>query len=105
MTNNPESIRKLCEELKRGHVVIIARLSDPKSNRIVIQDFKQGGESFIPLFSDEAHFLTETKGSGFEHEGVSINCDLLLSMLKGDELLILNPGSSNPLKLRKSDFL
>jgi hypothetical protein len=104
MTNNPEGIKKLCDELKAGYVVIIARWSDPKSNRIVVQDFIQGGESFIPLFSNKAHFFAGTQGSGFEHEGVSIKCDLFLSMLKGDELLILNPGSQNPLKLRKADF-
>jgi len=104
MTKNPESIKKLCDELKAGYVVIIARWSDPESKRIDVQNFVQGGESFIPLFSDEAHFLAETKGSGFEHEGVSIKCDLFLSMLKGNELLILNPGSPNPLKLRKADF-
>jgi hypothetical protein len=104
MTKDKESIKKLCDELKAGHVVIIARWSDPESNRIVVQDFIQGGESFIPLFSDEVHFRAETKNSGFEHEGVSIKCDLFLSMLKGDELLILNPGSPNPVKLRKADF-
>jgi SseB protein N-terminal domain len=88
----------------RDKVIVIGRWGDPRSKTITLQDFKQGNESFIPIFSDENHFREETKGSGFEDQGIGIDRDFFLSLLRGDELLILNPGSSNPVRLKKSDI-
>jgi hypothetical protein len=87
------------------HVFVIGRWLDPRSKTITLQNFTQGDESFIPIFSDENHFREETKGSGFEDQGIGIERDFFISLLRGDELLILNPGSSNPTRLRKSDLL
>ena len=84
-------------------VVVIARAPDPKGNIIVFQDFVVEGEDFIPIFSDPAHFKTEAAGSGFEHEGTEIDLKLFVSVLRGDELLVLNPASTK-LHLRKSDL-
>jgi hypothetical protein len=85
-------------------VVVIGRWSDPSSHTLELQDFVRNGETFIPLFSDEDHFDRETMGSGFESEGISIDTDFFVSLLRGDELLILNPGSTSPTRLRKSDL-
>jgi hypothetical protein len=85
-------------------IVIIARWPDIKGKTIVIQDFKRGEEDFIPIFSDVAHFKAEAAGSGFEHQGVEIDLRLFLSILRGDELLVLNPASAK-LHLRKSDLI
>jgi hypothetical protein len=74
-------------------VVIIATWDDAADRKIDIQDFVQDGRPFIPIFSDEARFEAEAAGSGFEDKGVRIRRDLLRDLLKGDELLILNPGS------------
>lgn len=84
-------------------VVVIARWPDPNGHMIVLQNFVSAGESFIPIFSDDAHFRAEAAGSGFEHEGVAMNLGLLVSILRGDELLILNPVTTK-LRLRKSDL-
>lgn len=100
-TNVPE----LCRRLLGGHVFIIATWQDPKSNQITVQDFTDPqGRSFLPFFSDETHFRAETKGSGLEDKGVSIDCNIFISMLHGQEMLLLNPGSGTPVTLRKSDF-
>ncbi|MEI7836401.1 MAG: SseB family protein [Planctomycetota bacterium] len=102
---NPSEIGELCRLLAQGHVVIIASWSSPDSNQIAIQNFfKKNGTSFIPLFSDETHFRSETSGSGFEDKAVSVECNLLMSILNGEETLILNPGSRTPVEFRKSDF-
>lgn len=84
---------------------IIARWTDEDSNTITIQDFyKDDGRHFIAVWSDERHFLEENRGNQFEREGVWIKRTLLKEMLTGDELLILNPGSTNPIELRKGDL-
>lgn len=85
-------------------VVVIARLSDDSSKVIALQDFVTNGESFVPIFSDIDQFRSQTKGSGFESQGVEIARNLLAAILRGDELLILNPGSDNPARLQKADL-
>jgi hypothetical protein len=84
-------------------VVIIARWPDRNGTKIVVQDFTAAGEHFIPIFSNGARFKAEAAGSGFEHEGAEINLKLLVSILRGDELLVLNPASTK-LHFRKSDL-
>lgn len=90
-------------ELIGRQVVVIARWPDVNGRTIVLQDFTAAGEHFIPIFSEAERFKAETAGSGFEHEGVEIDLELLVSILRGDELLILNPASTK-LHLRKSDL-
>jgi len=87
-----------------GHVIVVGRWLDVRSNQIFFQTFERGDESFIPIFSDETHFRDEVKGSGFEDAGISIDCQLFVSLLRGDERLILNPGSDHPMRLMKADF-
>jgi hypothetical protein len=77
-------------------VVIIARWEDESSRSITIQDFTQNGRPFIPVFLDRFTFNSQIKGSGFEDQGVCIKTDLLLSILKGGERLIVNPGGELP---------
>jgi len=84
-------------------VVVIARAPNPNGNIIAFQDFVVEGEKVIPIFSDAAHFKAEAAGSGFEHEGMEIDLKLLVSILRGYELLVLNPASTK-LHLRKSDL-
>jgi hypothetical protein len=98
------AVPELCRALTKGHVVVIASWQSPESSSITLQDFKKDGQSYIPIFSDEAHFREEAKGSSYERSGKSIDCKLLVSILRGDELLILNPRSGAPVELRQADF-
>jgi hypothetical protein len=96
--------RKVCGDLMNGHVIVVGRWLDARSTQVSFQEFNRNGESFLPIFSDESHFREEIKGSGFEGDGISIDCKLFVSLLRGDEVLILNPGSPHPMRLRKADF-
>ncbi|HEX5764029.1 MAG TPA: SseB family protein [Woeseiaceae bacterium] len=100
----PSERPKLLQALMSGHLFIIASWKDPKSRSITIQDFYRGEQSFLPVFSDEAHFKAEIAGSGFEDKGVSIDASLFASILKGGELLILNPGSISPIEISASEL-
>ena len=86
-------------------VIVIGGWEDPASRSLRLQNFVADGESFIPIFSDDAAFERQIKGSGFEDDGLAIDRDLLLSILTGNELLILNPGDSNPVRMTKADLM
>jgi len=85
-------------------VVIIARLGHPETRDITIQDFKINGEMVIPIFPNDAAFKQQTLGSNFGDQGIEIDVALLLSLLHGDEVLLLNPGGQSPRRLTVGDF-
>ena len=47
---------------------------------------------------------TKTLGSAFDGKGVSIDANMLASLLKGDETLVLNPGSKSPLDIQAREL-
>jgi hypothetical protein len=86
----------------RDSVVAIGGWDNEDSDFIRLQDFIIDGESIIPIFADEAAFDRQTHGSGFEALGIIVK--LHFSFLRGDEILMLNPGDPKPLKLRPTDL-
>jgi hypothetical protein len=94
----------LMRQLVLQRVYVIGTLDRQRVTGLHVQDFIRNGRSFIPVFSDEAHFNAETQGSGFEARGVAIDANLFASILRGDELLVLNPGSPTPVDLDAKDF-
>jgi SseB protein N-terminal domain len=88
----------------QDNYIVIATWESEESRVITLQNFVVNGESFIPIFSDEATFKVETEGSTFARKGLAIDLHFLLSLLRGDELLILNPGSLNPRRLKAADL-
>ncbi len=55
----------------KDNVVIIASWDGDDAEFITIQDFIINGEKVIPIFSDEAAFERQTRGSGFEKQASS----------------------------------
>ena len=94
----------LIKALMKGHVFIIGSWTSLDSKEMAIQDFVRNGRSFIPIFSDEKHFTEETRGSGFEKKGISVDANLLAFIMKGTEMLVLNPGSKTPIELQASEI-
>lgn len=84
-------------------IVVIGWWTDESSNKIVLQDFVRDGDRFIPIFSNEDRFRAETTGSGFESKGLVIKRHILHSILRGDEVLVLNPGS-DAIRLCRADL-
>ena len=83
-------------------VVVIGGWDDPASHRLRLQDFIIGGESMIPVFTDEATFKRMTAGTPYADQGIAIDRDLLLSILRGDERLLLDPGTPHMLRVTKA---
>lgn len=88
----------------QDQIIVIGGWEDPASRSFRLQSFVTNGESFIPIFSDEAAFERQVEGSGFEDDGLAIDRKMLLSILSGDELLVLNPGDPNPVRMTKADL-
>jgi hypothetical protein len=98
------AVPELCRMLLEQPIIIIGSWADAEGTHLRIQDFKLQGESFIPFFSDKNQFWGQLGASPFFDKGLEIDCRLVIPMLHGDELLILNPGSTAPVQLRKMDF-
>ena len=82
----------LMNSLIDGHVGIIAWWDSPQDKSMHIQDFYHAGTlHYYPIFSSDAIAREQTKGTPYESKLVSIKGSLLFSMLRGDELLILDP--------------
>lgn len=85
-------------------VVVIGGWDDPEARSLRLQNFVGKDGPFIPIFSDEAAFKRQVKGSGFEQDGIVIDRRFLFSILRGDEVLILDPGDPDPVRLTKADL-
>jgi SseB protein N-terminal domain len=103
-SKSPTKKPEMLQALVKGHVVIIASWTSGTSRSIKVQDFVRNGKSFVPIFSDQQHFKDETKGSGFESKGVSIDANMLASIIKGDETFVLNPGSKTPVDIHAKEL-
>ena len=86
---------KETDDLFQGNLVVILseELKDD-SNTITLQDYIENGKSFIPIFSTIDKFNESTKES-VKNPKIEINGMFLLSLLKGNETLRLNPGLEN----------
>jgi len=85
-------------------IIVIGSWSDGDEKSLRIQNFVVDGETFIPIFSDEPTFRQLTLGSGYEASGVGVDRMFLARLLRGDELLVLNPGSATSCRLRATDL-
>ncbi len=85
-------------------VIVIGKLGDADSHDLRLQDFVVGGHAFFPIFSSVEAFKAQTSGSGHEASGIVIDRELLISILRGDEVLVLDPGGPRPLRLTKADL-
>ena len=101
---SPSKKPEMLQALIKGHVVIIATWTSGTSKTINIQNFIRNGKPFVPIFSDQKHFKDETKGSGFESKGVSIDANMLASIIKADDVLVLNPGSKTPVDIQAKEL-
>lgn len=84
-------------------VIILSEDLQNESHTISIQDYVENGKSFIPIFSSIERFNESTKGM-VSNPKIEIDGIFLLSILKGNEVLRLNPGLNDE-QLYSSDSL
>ncbi len=110
-----EDVDALCKESFRVFegkvVVILADSLDPKSSTIRLQDYTRHNASFIPIFSSMEKFEESSQGQ-VKNKVIAIDGILLLSILRGDEMLYLNPDlqggfnfkASAPIKIYEKEI-
>ena len=91
----------LARSLMSGTVLIIP---DPHSRTLAALSFQQNERSFIPVFSDRKVFDEEAFGTGFAGKAVGVDAIRFAELLKGDELVILNPGHRPAIEFQASEL-
>jgi hypothetical protein len=97
-------VPELCRLLLCGSVIIVGSWVDAEGTQILIQDFRVEGQAFIPFFSDDGQFWSQLGSTPYVNKGLCIECQSFVTLLRGDEWLVLNPGSPAPVALARADF-
>ena len=79
-------------------------IPDPHAAALAALPFYQNERSFIPIFSDRAIFDEEAYGTGFEGKAIPVDGGRFASLLKGDEMVILNPGHRPAIEFAASEL-
>ena len=86
-------------------IVILSERLINDSHLINIQDFVANGITFIPVFSSKEKFTRSTKGADLGKQIIEIDGIFLLSLLKGNETLRVNPGLEDEEDYEASDLI
>ena len=84
-------VSKNIEMFKTKLVVILGAPLESDSSAITLQNFAEKGKSFIPVFTSQEKYKESTGGAEVGKGAIEIDGIFLLSMLKGEETLRLNP--------------
>jgi type III secretion system (T3SS) SseB-like protein len=82
----------------------ILMIPNPHAKSVAVLPFDQNERSFIPVFSDERIFDEEAYGTGFEKKAIAVDAHFFASLLKGDEIVILNPGHRPAIEFKGSEL-
>ena len=83
--------RTQTEIFKNKVIIFLKEAPDMSSDILDIQDFIVDGKSFIPVFTTKEKLIKSTQGAKLPFIEMEIEGLLLLSMMKGDETLRVNP--------------
>lgn len=87
-----DSVAVLKEAFGPKLLIILTKNPDPESSTIEIQTYNHGDVSYIPVFDSRAAFETSTKGNDIGRPVWEIDRRLFVSMLRGNETIVLNPN-------------
>lgn len=93
------------ELFKSKVIVLLSKELNKKSNILDLQDFIENGKSFIPVFTSMEKYMESTKGVDLGKSQIEIDGMFLLSILKGNEILKINPSLNDEEFYRASELL
>lgn len=73
--------------------IVLATKPQDEDVHLTIQDFDIGGQRMIPLFTSAESFQQSLQGRDFPYPVVEIRFATLVEMLKGDETILVDPGT------------
>ena len=96
-------------KLVRGRVpempiVLLAKEPAMDDRSLAIQNYRVDGDLVIPLFSSEAALWESTQGADLGRPAVAIARGLLASLLRGDEVFLLDPRLASELRFTAPEF-
>jgi hypothetical protein len=86
-------------------IILLSKELTGDSKEINIQDYVENGVSFFPVFTTMDKFTESTKGVDLGKPKIEIDGILLLSILKGNETLRVNPGLADQQNFRASELI
>ena len=85
--------------------VILVEEPDSNSSSLHLQDYVMNGVSFIPVFTSKEEFTASTGGVDIMKPLMEVNGMVFLSLLKGQEIIKVNPSLSNEKTFQASDLI
>lgn len=86
-------------------IVILSKPLDGNSKTLNLQDYEGNGTSFIPVFTSQEKFKESTKGMDIGKSIIEIDGMFLLSILKGEENLKVNPELADEKNYKSFDLI
>ncbi len=84
--------------------IVLAQKPQDDDVHLTIQDFDIGGQRMIPLFTSAETFQRSLDGRDFPYPVVEIRFATLVEMLKGDETILVNPGTPDQYAFSMNDL-
>lgn len=84
--------------------IVLATQPRDEDVHLTIQDFDINGQRMIPLFTSAASFQQSLQGRDFPYPVVEIRFATLVEMLKGDETMLVNPGTPEQYAFSMNDL-
>jgi hypothetical protein len=85
-------------------IVLLAKEPAMDDRSLALQNYRVDGELVIPLFSSEAALRESTQGADLGRPAVAIARGLLASLLRGDEMFLLDPRLPSELRFTALEF-
>jgi hypothetical protein len=94
----------LRESVPEAPIVLLAKQPKGRDRSLTIQNYQVNGELVIPLFSSEAALEESTQGVDLGCPALAIDRALLASILRGDEVFLLDPQLPSELRFTALEF-
>lgn len=84
--------------------IVLATKPQDDDVHLTLQSFDIGGQLMLPLFTSAEKFQASLKGRDFPYPVVEIRFGTLVEMLKGDETILVNPGTPEQYAFSMNDL-
>lgn len=103
-TTPAERIKLLRERIPEMPIIVLVKQPELSSHVLDVQDYVINGESVIPLFSTQAALTEALHGATLSRPTMAIARPLLASVLRGNEVLILDLQLPSQIRFTATEF-
>jgi hypothetical protein len=99
-----DHVRQLRERLSEKPLIVLCREPNPNQNLLDVQDYVINAENVIPIFSSHAALKQSLRGGDLGRPVYAISRSLLAQVLKGDEVLLLDPTLPSQMRFTAAQY-